>query len=594
MTADTHQASILVVDDNPENRDLLVRHIQRQHHQALAVENGEQALEVLHSQPIDAVLLDLMMPGISGYEVLQAIKAEPALQCLPVVVVSALHEMESIEKCLELGADDYLVKPINRQLLKARITNCLAKKRHHDAEVAHHKEVELAKAELEALNARIEKSRDDLLSILHELDVGTVLINGKGKIVFMSRMAATLLHQVEEEVRGQGWEKVFALSKTDEAAVHAMLARPAANREKIPVHLNHASGKRFWVEIDIKNDPQDLERRIFVLYDKTEVHDLRLVLHQHSTFHDLIGKSEAMRVVYQQIQDVAPLDVSVLITGETGTGKELVARAIHTLSPRQTKPFVAINCAGLTETLLASQLFGHKKGAFTGATEDHQGLFEAANEGTLLLDEIGDMPLTIQATLLRALQEKEILRLGDSVSRKVNVRILAATHANLDEQVAAGTFRADLLYRIRVGRIHLPALKQRREDIPLLASAFLSQGRTTSGKTDVHEISREAMQLLMRYPWPGNVRELKSALDFSLIHAKGTRIEIGDLPPEIAHVDPTILLRETPEPDEKERILAILNYTNNNRTEAAKMLGMSRSTFYRRLVSLGIAREEEI
>jgi len=586
------KASILVVDDNPENRDLLVRHIHRQHHEAATAQNGEEALQQMKAQPFDLVLLDIMMPGMSGFDVLEHLKRDPALQTLPVVVVSALNELESVEKCLELGADDYLVKPINAKILKARITNCIDKKRHRDREQAQHEELARSKTQLEQLYGQLEKSRDDLASILNQLDIGTVLVNAKGHIDFISRVASNMFNQNPEDVHDQSWKNVLPLSKDDQSAIQDMMERPARERSKLSIQITSSLGRRWCLDVDIKDDPQDPTRKVLVLYDTTEIHDLRLVLNKHTQFQDLVGKSQAMQTVYQQIQDVAPLDVPVLVTGDTGSGKELVARAIHSLSPRQAKPFVAINCAGLTETLLGSQLFGHKKGAFTGATEDHQGLFEAAHEGTLFLDEIGDMPLTIQATLLRVLQEKEILRLGESETRKVDVRILAATHAVLDDHVQAGKFRADLLYRIRVGRIHVPPLQDRREDIPLLASVFLGQAKATSGKTDVAEISREAMQLFVRYPWPGNVRELKSALEFSLIHCKGSTIQATDLPPEIAKVDPKILMSEKHEPDEKERITAILHYTNNNRTEAAKILGMSRSTFYRRLVSLGLASED--
>ena len=586
------KASILVVDDNPDNRDLLVRHIQRQKHSAVTAENGEQALHLIQAEPFDLVLLDIMMPGMSGFEVLKHMKADSQLQTLPVVVVSALNELESVEKCIELGADDYLVKPINAKLLKARISNCIDKKRLHDLERAHHEDLTRSKAQLEHLYLRLEKSRDDLASILNQLEIGTMLLNAKGHFDFASDVAAHIFNLPAEDMRGQAWEEVFRLPKTEEAILQAMLNCPAHERSKIQFHIDSSAGKRFWLEVDIKDDPLDSNRKVFVLYDITEIHELRREINKQSQFHDLVGKSPAMQAVYRNIEDVAPLDVPVLITGDTGSGKELVARAIHTLSLRQGKPFVAINCAGLTETLLGSQLFGHKKGAFTGATEDHQGLFEAANEGTLFLDEIGDMPLTVQATLLRAIQEKEILRLGESVSRKVDVRILAATHANLEEQVTAGKFRSDLLYRIRVGRIQLPSLQERREDIPLLASVFLRQAHATSGKTVGQDLSLEALQRLVRYPWPGNVRELKSAIDFSLIHCREAFIQASDLPPEIAEVDPQAFMNKENEPDEKARIAAILKYTNNNRTEAAKILGMSRSTFYRRLVSLELDSQE--
>ena len=235
--------------------------------------------------------------------------------------------------------------------------------------------------------------------------------------------------------------------------------------------------------MDVKDDPRDARGKIFFLYDVTEVHDLRRLLDERAQFHDLLGKSKAMQLVYQQIRDVARVDSTVLIEGETGTGKELVARAIHSSSHRKDKPFVAVNCAGLTESLLSSQLFGHKRGAFTGAIEDHQGLFEAANGGTLLLDEIGDIPMTVQNQLLRVLQEREIVRLGESRPRKIDVRVLAATHRSLSDEAAKGNFRSDLFYRIRVARISLPPLRDRREDIPLLAASFLAQFSAAEWKT---------------------------------------------------------------------------------------------------------------
>ena len=412
----TPKASILVVDDNPDNRDLLVRHIQSQKHVAVTADNGQDALQLLKTQPFDLVLLDIMMPGMNGFEVLEHIKREPHLQTLPVVVVSALNELESVGRCIELGAEDYLVKPINSKLLKSRITNCIDKKWHRDLEQAHHEELARSKTQLEHVYAQVEKMRDDLASILNQLEIGTILINDKGNIDFISEVASNIFNQSREDAHGQAWEKVLALPKAQETVLKTMMKAPPHERSKVPMQFDSSLGKRFWLEVDTKEDHQDPTRKLFVFYDTTEIHDLRQIINKETQFQDLVGKSQAMREVYQRIIDVAPLDVPVLITGDTGTRKELVARAIHSLSHRKTKPFVALNCAGLTETLLGSQLFGHKKGAFTGATEDHQGLFEAANQGTLFLDEIGDMPPTIQATLLRVLQEKEILRLGESIS----------------------------------------------------------------------------------------------------------------------------------------------------------------------------------
>jgi DNA-binding NtrC family response regulator len=284
---------------------------------------------------------------------------------------------------------------------------------------------------------------------------------------------------------------------------------------------------------------------------------------------------------------VARVDTPVLIEGETGTGKELVAQAIHFASHRQGGPFIAVNCAGLTESLLASQLFGHKRGAFTGAVADHQGLFAAANGGTLFLDEIGDIPLSVQTNLLRVLQEREITRLGEAIPRKIDVRIVAATHQNLQAAVSHGTFRSDLLYRIRVARISLPALRQRRSDIPLLVSSFLVYCRAAIGKP-VQDVSHSAMRLLLQYHWPGNVRELKSAIEFAVIRCRGTVLKADDLPPELSEPAPLLKTFSTAAVDEPQRIVAALQQAQGNRTLAARLLGMSRATFYRRLANLDL------
>ena len=307
-------------------------------------------------------------------------------------------------------------------------------------------------------------------------------------------------------------------------------------------------------------------------------------------YQDLIGKSHSMQLIFHQIQEFSRVDSTVLIEGETGTGKELVARAIHQASHRKDHPFIAVNCAGLTESLVASQLFGHKRGAFTGAVSDQQGLIEAAEGGTLFLDEIGDIPLTVQTSLLRVLQEREITRLGESRLRKVDVRVLAATHHNLAKDVTTGTFRADLLYRIRVGRVLLPALRERREDIPLLISHFLNQYRATTGRL-VEAVSNEALRLLMVYAWPGNVRELKHAIEFAVIRCPHSIVRPQDLPPEVVNQDerfPVALQEEIAPTPEKDKILTALKETGGNRSAAAKLLGISRLTLYRRLARLGI------
>ena len=451
----------------------------------------------------------------------------------------------------------------------------------------------LAENQLKEMFRQVEKSRNDLGSILNELRIGTAMTDKNGRVVFLNAAAQQLFGQPETGRGDMSWKDLFGLDPEDTVELQALMLKPPAERAKIPVHLDRTDGRRVWLEVDVKDDPRDARGKIFFFYDVTEVHDLRRLLDERAQFHDLLGRSKAMQLVYQQIRDVARVDSTVLIEGETGTGKELVARAIHSSSHRKDKPFVAVNCAGLTESLLSSQLFGHRRGAFTGAIEDHQGLFEAANGGTLLLDEIGDIPITVKNQLLRVLQEREITRLGESRPKKIDVRLLAATHRSLTEEVAKGSFRSDLFYRIRVARISLPSLRARREDIPLLAASFLAQFSAASG-TRVTELSHDALRLLAGYDWPGNVRELRSAIEFAVIRCAGAVIQPEDLPPEILQpADFEGSIPGDPLADEKARFLQALERSRGNRALAARLLGISRATLYRRLADLKISSEEK-
>jgi len=306
----------------------------------------------------------------------------------------------------------------------------------------------------------------------------------------------------------------------------------------------------------------------------------RLKQHQESPiFYDrLIGKSKKMREVYLLIKKASENDATVLIRGESGTGKELVAQVIHQTSVRAEKPFVTVNCAALPETLLESELFGYEKGAFTGATQRRIGKFEQANHGSIFLDEIGDMTLTTQAKLLRVLQEKEIYRLGGNERILVDVRIIAATHQNLERMVEEGKFRNDLYYRLNVFPITVPPLRERKEDIPELVNHFLKE--TAAGG-----ISNSALALLMDYDWPGNVRELQNAIERAAIVCDGI-IEEKDLPPHIRSGDRQIHPFELPDEGvvlddlEKNLIQQALEKAGGNKTRAAQLLGITRRRLY--------------
>ena len=433
-----------------------------------------------------------------------------------------------------------------------------------------------------------ERTKDDALALLQHLRLAALVLDERGCITFASDRGLEMLGLVAKQVIGQVWEQALPFQRQDRSMIREVIDASSTDRIVGPLYIEgpHPS----WVELEIHRDPRHPGRQIVVLSDRTELHTLRQALSEQASFHDLVGKSPTMLRTYQLVRDVAQVDTTVLIEGETGTGKELIARAIHFSSARKQKPFIAANCAGLTDSILTSQLFGHKRGSFTGAVNDQQGLFEAAEGGTLFLDEIGDIPPPVQTALLRVLQEKEITRLGEAKPRKVDVRVVAATHHNLSEDVVRGSFRADLLYRIRIARVQLSPLRERREDIPLLAQSFLGQICTATGKR-IERLNPDALRLLMSHAWPGNVRELKSAIEFAVISCKAKEVLPIDLPPEIisAPVIPSSSVWiPLPNRDEKSRFLAALSDAKGNRTEAARRLGVSRATFYRRLVELDI------
>ncbi|MEI6076032.1 MAG: sigma-54 dependent transcriptional regulator [Verrucomicrobiota bacterium] len=302
---------------------------------------------------------------------------------------------------------------------------------------------------------------------------------------------------------------------------------------------------------------------------------------------NIVGQSPAMQEIFEVVQQVAPTRATVLVLGESGTGKELIAKALHQLSPRAKQPFVTVHCAALAPTLLESELFGHERGAFTGAHERRIGRFEQAQGGTLFLDEIGEIDATIQVKLLRFLGERTFERVGANKTLTADIRLVAATNKNLEELVKAGKFREDLFFRLRVVEIELPPLRERTGDIPLLAQSFLREFAKENGKT-VNDFTAEALEALMHFSWPGNVRELRTAIEHAVVLCRGERISLRDLPASArgAAAGESRLLPGkdfTVKDAEKQLILRALKETEGNRTRAAQKIGMSRRTFHRKL-----------
>jgi two-component system response regulator HydG len=319
--------------------------------------------------------------------------------------------------------------------------------------------------------------------------------------------------------------------------------------------------------------------------------NLQQKLDSSSEFSGIIGKDLKMQIVYRLIEDIAPTDATALIQGESGTGKELVAKAIHERSERSDKPFVVINCSAYPETLIESELFGHERGAFTGALKQKAGRFEQADGGTVFLDEIGEVPPQAQIKLLRVLQTQRFERLGAEQTISVNVRILAATNKNLLAEVQKGSFREDLFYRLNVIPINIPPLRERRNDIPLLARYFLKRFSSEQGK-NIQEFSSEALRMLMDYSWPGNVRELENSVEHAVVRSKGHIIEAGDLPGSLKMVDSIVQPRDVPNLSENEKsfLEKALSRNDWNKKKTAQELGIGRSTLYSKLKKYRIVK----
>jgi transcriptional regulator with PAS, ATPase and Fis domain len=310
-----------------------------------------------------------------------------------------------------------------------------------------------------------------------------------------------------------------------------------------------------------------------------------------TAFAGLVARSKAMGSIFRLVENLRDSDATVLLTGESGTGKEVVARAIHEHSPRRRGPFIAVNCGALPGDLLESEMFGHARGAFTGAVRDRVGRFEAASSGTLFLDEVGDLPLPLQVKLLRVLQERTFERVGENVTRRTDARIVAATNADVAREVAEGRFREDLYYRLRVVPVAIPPLRERREDIEPLARALLARVANRHGR--ILRLSPEALRVLLRYPWPGNVRELENALEYAVAVTRRETLLPEDLPPDVSSSASARDTESEPVPDprsqERERLRAVLESHQWRREDAAKALGISRTTLWRRMREAGLA-----
>ncbi len=401
---------------------------------------------------------------------------------------------------------------------------------------------------------------------------------------YLSRSAGKEVYVLEDRCMGKGDAACHLFGRTreewgDERAEELRFYAPVRLKECLDVSLHRVTETLKAAERKLR------ERRLALV---RVAPDLEEPL-------GIVAKSPSMRQLVDLARRVAKVDSTVLITGESGSGKERIARLVHEESARAAGPFIAVNCGAITETLLESELFGHARGAFTGATQDRPGLFEAANSGTLLLDEVGEVSAAMQVKLLRVLQEREIRRVGENKSRRVDVRIVTATNRDLAEGVASGAFRQDLYYRLKVVELRVPPLRERRDDVLPLARVLLAEAALRM-KRPISGLAPAAADLLLRYTWPGNVRELQNAMERAVALAQGSRVELEDLAEEVRQAFPrpvaTLGTVRPLDEVEKEYILAALELNGGNQTHTAKQLQIGSATLYRRLKSYGLIGAE--
>jgi PAS domain S-box-containing protein len=447
---------------------------------------------------------------------------------------------------------------------------------------------------------------DVLYDIIDTMTEGLMVIDRNSKILFFNRAAEEITGFNRNDVIGRPCTVIdgdACRKKRASGSYQKCMLFENGGITKMRCQLRANDGREIHLlknAVLLKNKAGEVIGAVELMTDITSLHlkdrtieQLKNELMQEYGFMGIIGTSPPMQRLYEQIRNAAAGEAPVIITGESGTGKELVARAIHRLSRRQNGPFVTVNCAALNEFLLESELFGHIKGAFTGAVRDRKGRFEAAQNGSLFLDEIGDMPLSMQAKLLRVLQEREIERVGDQKPIRVDVRLMSATNKNIEEQLRAGNFRDDLFYRINVIPIHVPPLRQRVEDIPHLIAHYLERINQINRKS-IRHINPNALEAIEAYAWPGNVRQLINMIEYATMTAQSDSIELSDLPEYIFPKDSHKRIADRTRKDHlsKAAIQTTLQRFVGNRTKSAQHLGVSRVTLWKLIKKYGLEGQD--
>src|SRR5512134_3165595 len=563
-------ARILVIDDEESILYTFEVFLSAEGHEILTARDYEEALERISGADVDLVFSDILLGGHTGIDVLGALKERGVTA--PVVMMTGYPSLQTASEALRLGAFDYLTKPVVQDAL-IRVANvALQYKRALD-------EREEYRARLDAIFGSVE---DAIVAVDSDLTVLEANDAAAGMLGVSRDAIGGKLDEMDLPCR----ERVLGtLRETLESMRSVRAGRLEHRRAGRPTVVMTLSA------YPLRGRKGESHGAVVVARDETRLAALEEELGERGRFHGLVGESEAMRKVYSLIESLAGVETTVLVTGESGTGKELVAEALHRHGSRADGPLVKVSCAALPETLLESELFGHVKGAFTGAIGDRIGRFQRADGGTIFLDEIGEISPKVQLSLLRVLQEKELERVGESSSITVDVRVIAATNRDLKKKVELGEFREDLFYRLAVVKIPLPPLRERREDIPLLVAHFLRIFNEKFAK-EIKDLSSDVEAILLNYPWPGNVRELEHALEHAFILCRQDTICLAHLPPYIGQfAHDKIVIPAGTEGDDALVIRQALRKTAGNKARAARLLGVDRKTLYRKIARYGISRE---
>jgi len=565
-------ARILVIDDEESIRFTFQRFLSAAGHVTTTAESCAEALLRINETSFDLVFADIILEDGTGIDILREIKTRE-LNC-PVIMITGQPGVESAADSIRLGAFDYIPKPLNQESLLHAARTALQYK-------AVKEEKEKYRANLEAIFKSV---RDAIITV------------DKEAVVMELNEAAMNLCGCSRDVIGKSFGSLPGIcdGKLGEVLDQAIKSGEVVEADRIECGPLNGSTRVISVRAYPLLGPMGKRAGVvMVLRDDTHVADLERELKEHRQFHRIVGRSEPMQKVYALIKALAGVPTTVLITGESGTGKELVAEALHRTGERSHKPLVKVNCSALPESLLESELFGHVKGAFTGAIRDNLGRFHIADGGAIFLDEIGDISPKIQLKLLRVLEEKEFERVGSSTPTKVDVRLIAATNKNLMEKVSLGELREDLYYRLKVVEIRLPPLRERREDIPLLVEHFRNKFNSKFKKT-IEAVSSDVLKAFLKYPWPGNVRELEHTMEHAFVLCNRNIITFDHLPldflssPEVKRRSPD----GTPTAD-SQAILEALHKTAWNKAKAARLLGIDRVTLYRKIKQYNLTVNSE-